>query len=151
MGLLLVLSITYCVNLFRNLGYSRLYTALRTEAGAHPPGLTTEQYVILVVRLSLEALSLVRSPSTTVSHTKQTVKPTLKQPPWFSGASGCLVDCKIKMISVFVSDKQFWKQLSYTQIVAMGSFTYNMTQFWGISDPLPPKPLCPRATLPPTV
>ena len=100
MGLLLVLSITYCVNLFRNLGYSRLYTALRTEAGAHPPGLTTEQYVILVVRLSLEALSLVRSPSTTVSHTKQTVKPTLKQPPWFSGASGCLVDCKIKVLDM---------------------------------------------------
>ena len=43
----LVLSMTYCVNLLRNLGYSLLQTALSTEAGAQPPGLTTEQYVIL--------------------------------------------------------------------------------------------------------
>ena len=33
-----------------------------------------------------------------VSHTKQTVKSTLKQLPWFSGASGCLVDCKINLL-----------------------------------------------------
>ena len=39
----LCFSITYAVNLLRNLGYSLLYTALSTEAGAQPPGLTTEQ------------------------------------------------------------------------------------------------------------
>lgn len=40
MGWLVLLSTTYWVNRFRNLGYSRLYTALSTDAGAHPPGLT---------------------------------------------------------------------------------------------------------------
>ena len=37
------LSITYCVNRFKNRGYSLLKTVLRTDAGAQPPGLTTEQ------------------------------------------------------------------------------------------------------------
>lgn len=34
---------TYVVKRFRNLGYSRLYTARRTEGGAQPPGLTENE------------------------------------------------------------------------------------------------------------
>ena len=37
MGWFLDLSMTYWVNLLRNLGYSRLKIDLRTAAGAHPP------------------------------------------------------------------------------------------------------------------
>lgn len=41
------LSTTYWVNLFRNFGYSRLYTERRTEAGAHPPGFTVQREIML--------------------------------------------------------------------------------------------------------
>lgn len=40
MGLPAVFSCTYEVKRLRNLGYSRLATARRTEAGAQPPGFT---------------------------------------------------------------------------------------------------------------
>ncbi|TNN74282.1 hypothetical protein EYF80_015525 [Liparis tanakae] len=40
MGFPAVFSWTYEVKRFRNLGYSLLATALRTEAGAQPPGFT---------------------------------------------------------------------------------------------------------------
>ena len=35
-----VLSMTYCVNVRRNLGSSRFEMTRMTEAGAHPPGFT---------------------------------------------------------------------------------------------------------------
>ena len=43
MGLSAVLSSTYCVMRRKNLGYSRLYTDRRTDAGAQPPGFTVDK------------------------------------------------------------------------------------------------------------
>lgn len=58
MGLAAVFSWTYVVKRLRNLGYSLLATALRTEAGAQPPGFTEMKNQHLIFNECFRTLAL---------------------------------------------------------------------------------------------